>query len=115
MKSYYEFKGKWPRIFDTLSRVITPANVKKISVWESKINYKENLLIVYEFKLANDCEQVAGMNRIPESEFLMKYKSKMDDHKIHGFNEFRKSESGFFHVILKKLATLFRDDVCKEK
>lgn len=107
MKSFYEFKGNWLYIFDQLVGIMTPSNVNRFTIWQSKSLNEEHLLIVYEIKLGREWENKAGLNRISESEFIMKYRSKIDNHVIHGTNEFGKARKHHFHPVLKRLASLF--------
>jgi hypothetical protein len=108
MKSFYEFNGSWLYIFDRLVGIITPANITKFTIWESRSTSKKHLLIVYEVKLNSELERKAGVNRISESEFLMKYKNTMNQHVIHGFNEFvNETKINPLLSFMKRLSFLF--------
>lgn len=107
MKSFYEFNGNWLQIFDCLVGIISPANVRRFSIWESKSTTQKNLLIVYEIRLDNEWEGKNEINRISESEFLVNYRNKINDHVIHGFNEFTKNKGSQFSFLVNKITTLF--------
>jgi len=107
MKSFYEFKGSWHYIFDTLVGVITPSNIGRFTIWQSKSGNSKNLLIVYELKLHSEWENENGIHQISESEFSLNYKSRMDDHIIHGFNEFDRNRYSALPTILKKILSMF--------
>ena len=107
MKSFYEFQGNWLYIFDRLVGIITPSNIKRFTVWQSKSENKKNLLIIYEMKLSSERENRNGFHQIPESEFLLRYKNKMNDHIIHGFNEFGTNRKSVFPILLRKILAMF--------
>ena len=107
MKSFYEFQGNWLYIFDRLVGIITPSNIKRFTVWQSKSENKKNLLIIYEMKLSSERESRNDFHQIPESEFLLQYKNKMNDHIIHGFNEFGTNKKSVFPILLRKILTIF--------
>ena len=111
MKTFYEFKGNWFYIFDKLVGIITPSNATRFSIWESKHLNQGHLLIVYEMELAG-WENNKGLNRISESEFCNNYKSRMEEHVIHGYNEFGKNKKALFHQVLKKMAAMFWTLLC---
>lgn len=107
MKSYYEFKGNWLHIFDKLVGIVTPANVKRFAIWQSKVKDRTNLLIVYEMNLGAGLENKVGIRRISESEFLRNYKHKMNDHVIHGFNEFSQTHKNLFSLVVRTINNIF--------
>jgi hypothetical protein len=107
MKSFYEFKGSWLQIFDRLVGIISPSNVRKFTIWESKSVSKKHLLIVYQVNLDGEWERLSDINRISESEFVANYKCKINDHVIHGFNEFKKEKRNPLNDFLGKISAFF--------
>src|SRR5258708_28625411 len=106
MKSFYEFKGSWFCIFDKLVGIINPSNTQRFSIWESKRLNQGHLLIIYEMELAGEWETNKDVTRISESEFRSRYKTRMNEHKIHGYNEFCKNKKNFFPFVLKQMAAM---------
>jgi len=104
MKSFYEFKGSWLYIFDNLVGVITPGNIQKFAIWQSKSVDKKNLLIVYGIRLDDEWETRTGINQISEAEFVINYRNKINEHLIHGFNEYNKNNPMNF---LKRITAMF--------
>jgi hypothetical protein len=107
MKSFYEFRGNWVYIFDRLVGIITPSNIKKFTVWQSKSGNSRNLLIIYDMKMNSEWEYRNNIHQISESEFLLKYKSRINDHIIHGFNEFGTDQKHALPILLRKIIALF--------
>jgi hypothetical protein len=90
MKSFYSFQGSWFDILDKLIGIIKPSNVQRFTIWESKKNEK-HLLIVYGTQLSHDWQERYDVKGVTEPEFQIKFKPKMKEHIIHGYNEFNKT------------------------
>ena len=98
MKSFYTFRGSWFEIFDKLAGILNPQNLQRFSIWESKSKTEGNLLIVYGPRITDKLQHLNELEEIADPDFDSNYKSKIRDHKIHGYNEFSKINRGKFVV-----------------
>lgn len=88
MKTFYSFRGSWFEIFDKLVGIIQPKDCQRFAVWESKKRNEGHLLIVYGTSLSSDWQNRHDIKEITEPDFQSNFKSKMSDHRIHGYNEY---------------------------
>ena len=86
----YTFKGTWFDIFDKLSGLITPENIQKFAIWESRSKNNEHLLVVYKFRLTDMFQRKSNLNEIDKPEFYSNLRTRMRNLKIHRYNEFHK-------------------------
>jgi hypothetical protein len=90
IKSVYHFNGCWFDVFDMLVGIIKPTNAQRFTVWESTKKTEGHLLIVYDSRLTEEWQHTHNLKRISEPEFQLKYKPRLKEHIIHGYNEFDK-------------------------
>jgi hypothetical protein len=90
VKSVYHFDGSWFDVFDMLVGIIKPNNAQRFSVWESRHKNNGHLLIVYGEELGDTWHPAYPLKKISAPEFEMNYRSRIKEHIIHGYNEFKK-------------------------
>lgn len=95
LKSFYRFEGCWFDVFDMLVGIIKPKNAQRFSVWESREKPNGHLLIIYGPRLTEEWERRYNVKAITEPEFETDFKCKMEEHIIHGYNEFNKKRKPF--------------------
>ena len=94
MKSFYAFRGSWFEIFDKLTGILNPQNLQRFAIWESKSKIDGNLLIVYGPRITDKLQNINDLEEITGPEFCTNLKSRIREHKIHGYNEFSKMNRG---------------------
>jgi len=107
MKSYYEFNGNWLHIFDKLVGIITPSNIAQFTIWEHRSTNKPHLLIVNGVNLSQGWEQMAGVNRISESEFIRNSREKIGRYIIHGAPQPEAGNKGLLSFVVKTINNIF--------